>query len=629
MIERNMDIPFDIFGTPACTPRHVQKCWPEFYNYLQEKFPGFRFAEQVYLFANNMAEPYKCPKCGKYTTFINYSKGYHGYCSLKCATEDNYEKAKKTCFERYGVENVMMSEKFKQKSKDTCLKHFGVEWSGQSAIVKEKIKQTNIEKYGGVGFQSKELRNKINNTKIERYGDVNFNNREKYKQTCLERYGDENFNNRERAEQTCLERYGEVNPFQVEEFKEKSRETMKDKYGAEYTQQSDILREKCKQTLIEHYGVDHQSKSKTVIDKITKKNRERFLKNNDFLIGYNENGDWICKCPHPDCTKCQEKQYIIHPINYYARREYNIEPCTHIRSIQPVTNKDTSLELFVQKLLDEYGIKYQKNSRKILNGLELDIYIPSKQIAIECNGLFFHSTKVKDNKYHINKYTLCKDKGIQLITLWEDQILYQSNIVKSLILSKLGIYKEKIGARQCNIEEIDSHTCAEFLNHNHIQGETKTNIRLGLYYHDDLVAVMTFSKKSKLYGSKRINEEEWELTRFCNKLNMSITGGFSKLLKYFKDKYNPKIISSFASNDISNGGIYRKNGFEENDHITSSYWYVHKYNYIRYHRSSFTKDRLKKMGYDIENKTEAEIMNDLPYYKIYDSGHTKYTLDLC
>lgn len=622
-----MDIPFDIFGAPACTPQHVKKRWPEFYQYLQDHYSGLKFAEQIYWFSHNITECPKCIECGNPTSFINYNKGYREYCSIKCQSHSSKvrEKTKQTCLERYGDTNYNNREKTKQ----TCLERYGVEYSFKREDVREKIKQTCIDKYEGVGFASKTLNEKGKQTCLERYGCENYNNAEKGKQTKLLKYRDANYNNRKKSKQTTVERYGVDNVFQADQFKEKSRKTMLKKYGVEYTQQSKELKEKCKDTLMKHYGVDHQSKSKEVINKITKNNRDRYLKLNDDLLGYTDNGDWICKCPHEGCSKCCEKQYIINSINYFARKEFKIEPCTHIRPIQPATNKDTSLEIFIQKLLDEYNIEYQTNDRKLLNGLELDIYIPSRQIAIECNGLFFHSAKIKDNKYHINKYVLCKENGVQLITLWEDQILYQSDIVKSLILSKLGIYKEIIGARQCCIREIDPHTCAEFLNTNHIQGETKTNIRLGLYHNDDLVAVMTFSKKSKLSGSKQMIEGEWELTRFCNKLNISITGGFAKLLKYFKDNYNPKIISSFASNDISNGDIYRKNGFEEDNHITSAYWYIQKSSYIRYHRSSFTKDRLEKMGYDIKNKTESEIMDNLPYYKIYDSGHTKYTLNFC
>ena len=84
--------------------------------------------------------------------------------------------------------------------------------------------------------------------------------------------------------------------------------------------------------------------------------------------------------------------------------------------------------------MDENGIPYETNNRTILGGKELDIYIPSKQIAIECNGIYWHSYDNKPIKYHINKYTECLNKGIQLITIWEDWIIHKPEIVRSIYL---------------------------------------------------------------------------------------------------------------------------------------------------------------------------------------------------
>ncbi len=344
------------------------------------------------------------------------------------------------------------------------------------------------------------------------------------------------------------------------------------------------------------------------------------------LIGYNDNGDRIMQCPHQDCNQCLEKTYIIPGTNYFSRKLYNIELCTKLLPIQQTHFAGTTLELFIRNILDLCGIEYLTNTRSIIPSKELDIYIPSKQIAIECNGIYWHSHK--ESLYHINKYKECQEKGIQLLTIWEDWIKTKPEIAESIIKSKLGIISNKIYARKTIIKEIDSHTCAKFLNINHIQGRTNAKVKLGLYYKDELVSVMTFSKKSKLSGSKHINESEYELSRFCNKLNTTVVGGASKLLKYFIKIYNPKTIISFASNDISNGNLYKELGFVSDNKITSAYWYIHKKELIRYHRTSFTKTRLKEMGYDIDNKTESQIMSELPYWKIYDSGHVKYTLTI-
>ena len=451
----------------------------------------------------------------------------------------------------------------------------------------------------------------------------------KIKQTRLEKYGDENYNNREKSKQTCLGKYGVENPFGAYEVKTKIKQTNLKRYGVEYPLQSAEIQQIRKTNSLKKYGVDHPMRTTQIKQKSHLKYLKYNIDNNGDLIGYNDSGDRIMKCPHPQCDKCKEKTYIIPGTNYFSRKLYNIELCTKLLPIQQSHSRGTSLELFVTNILEEFGIEYVANNRTILNKSELDIYIPSKQIAIECNGVFWHSVQNnKHFKYHTNKYLKCREKGIQLITLWEDWIKTKPKIIKSILLNKLGVCNNIIYARKTTVGELDPHVSTQFLNTNHIQGRTNATVKLGLYFNDELLSVMTFSKKSKLSGSKSTNDDEYELSRFCNKLNTRVVGGASKLLKYFIKKYKPKTIYSFSSNDISNGNLYKELGFVSDNKITSAYWYIHKKELIRYHRTSFTKTRLKEMGYDIDGKTESQIMSELPYWKIYDSGHIKYIMNV-
>ena len=98
-------------------------------------------------------------------------------------------------------------------------------------------------------------------------------------------------------------------------------------------------------------------------------------------------------------------------------------------------------------------------------------------------------------------------------------------------------------------------------------------------------------------------------------------GGCSKLFSYFVKKYSPNKIISFSSNDISEGELYKRLGFTF-DHETIGYWYVDK-NMKRHHRYSFTKKMLVKRGFD-PNLSERQIMSQLNYYRIYDSGQKKW-----
>ena len=442
----------------------------------------------------------------------------------------------------------------------------------------------------------------------------------KAKQTCLEKYGVENYNNREKANRTCLEKYGVENPYQSEEIKAKIKQGYIEKYGVEYPSQSQEVQETRKKNSLEKYGVDHHMKVDEVKQKVSKGLHNFHIERIDGLIGYDEDGNQIRMCPHQNCNKCNEKFYIVDHWVFYARKEYSLEPCTRILPVSKSHAKGTTLEIFIRNILDEYNIEYTTNDRSI--GVELDIYIPSKSLAIECNGCFWHSEQHRHNpKIHINKYKKCLENNIQLLTIWEDWIRLKPEIVKSIILNKLGLTPNKIYGRCCTIRDVSSKDAIKFLNENHIQGQANSVIKLGLYYNDELVSLMTFAKRSKLSGGQK--DDAWELNRFCNKLYTNIVGGASKLLKEFMRRYSGKIISH-ASNDISNGNLYKLLGFTTDNKITEAYWYIDKNTYRRYHRTSFTKSKLKNMGY--EGNTESEIMSKLPFWKIYDSGHIKYVM---
>lgn len=257
-----------------------------------------------------------------------------------------------------------------------------------------------------------------------------------------------------------------------------------------------------------------------------------------------------------------------------------------------------------------------------MNGQELDIYIPSKNIAVECNGVYWHS--LKSLRYHFDKWNSCKEKGIQLLSFWEDQITKQPKIVESVLLSKLGIFEEKIYARKCSIKEVPYNETKEFLINNHLQGGVNGSIRIGLYYNEELVSLMVFGKKRRSLGNK--STDGWELYRFCNKLNTSVVGAASKLLNHFINTYSPDSLESFSSNDISDGKLYKTLGFEETSITNSSYWYIDK-KMNRYHRYKFRKSELIKAG-ENPDLSESEIMIKNGYYKIYDSGQTKYILNI-
>lgn len=426
----------------------------------------------------------------------------------------------------------------------------------------------------------------------------------------------------ERKKATSLKIFGTTSPMKSEEVRKKIIETNIQRYGVENAFQSKELMKHARQTCLKKYGTKYANQSNDVKRKISEAKRQRILNHNDNIIKIIP-GDpvdtYVMKCMDPTCVKCELKCFNITSNVLYDRLRLHADICT---TRYPVGShiKNTNLEIFIQQILNEHHIEYETNNRTILSGKELDIYIPSKKIAIECNGVYWHS--MYDSKYHYEKWKQCKSKGIQLISVWEDWITNKPEIIRSIILSKLGIYEFRIGASKCKVKKVNSKETRRFLDANHIQGFCNSTYKYGLYYHDELVALMTFSKENNA-SSK--NKSGWALLRFCNKLNTHVIGGAQRLLTRFCKDHPTGDIISFASHDISNGHLYEVLGFEYVGEMQACYWYVHNQSHQRFHRSSFMKKDLVKKGYD-PSLTEEQIMMQTDYLRIYDSGQSKYVL---
>ena len=287
-------------------------------------------------------------------------------------------------------------------------------------------------------------------------------------------------------------------------------------------------------------------------------------------------------------------------------------------------NGTSKIEKDINNFLTNLGVNTKTNDRGILNGQELDIFIPSHNLAIEYNGLYWHSEQYVKSNHHLNKTELCEKQNIQLIHIFEDEWLHKQDIVKSRIKNILGLTENKIYARKCVIKEVTSKDTKNFLNYNHIQGNVNSSIRIGLYYDGELVSLMTLGKGRVALGSNVI-DNSYELLRFCNKLDTSVIGGADKLLKHFIKSYQPKEIISYADRRWSNGNLYEKLGFNFIHNSKPNYFYI--LDKKRKYRFGFRKDILVKQGFQ-ENKSEHEIMLERNIYRIYDCGNKKYVLKI-
>lgn len=256
--------------------------------------------------------------------------------------------------------------------------------------------------------------------------------------------------------------------------------------------------------------------------------------------------------------------------------------------------------------IKQYVQDVKQSNRKVIKPLELDIYIPSKNLAIEYDGLHWHSEQFKEDaeNYHLMKTNLCADKGIRLIHIFEDEWIEHSDIVKSRLTHILGNTENRIFARKCNIKEITPKEAIEFLEDNSIESfpnEAKYNI--GLFYNGELVSVMTFGNDCK--GTN-------VLLNYCTKINTFVIGGASKLLRYFIEEYKPKSIVTLVDKRWSNGDLFEKLGFTKVREHKPNYYYV-----VDNHRKN-------KIGYINESE---ETLKEKGIYKIYDCGSIEFELN--
>lgn len=263
-----------------------------------------------------------------------------------------------------------------------------------------------------------------------------------------------------------------------------------------------------------------------------------------------------------------------------------------------------------------------ENDRSVLNGMEIDIYIPELKIGFECDGLYWHNEINKEKNYHRDKTNECNKKGIRLIHIFEDEWIYRNNVVKGRIDNLLGVVNNRIYARKCSVKEVKYKDVSEFIEKNHIQGKIPFRIGYGLYYNDELVSIMVFGCKRKNLGSVS-SDGSYEMLRYCNKIGVSVIGGASKMFKHFLKENSPKEVISYCDLRWGNGDIYELLGMKM-DHISQpNYFYV--VGDKRKNRFNFRKNKLIEDGFDA-NKSEHEIMLERCIYRIYDCGCKVYSL---
>lgn len=347
-----------------------------------------------------------------------------------------------------------------------------------------------------------------------------------------------------------------------------------------------------------------QKLNETRIEKIKLKKEEfllkkKILKNKGFelLISFDDFQKTSVKIP----IKCEKKHTFEKSLNQIEM--YTTCPMCNI------SQEQIELTAFIKK----QKIKISKNNRKIIKPKELDIFIKEHNLAIEYNGLYWHSEIYKNKNYHKNKTIECHKKNIQLFHIFSDEWGEKQDIVKSMLAHRMGKTKNKIYARKCNIKIVNVSDRREFFNKTHISGDIGSKIAFGLYHNNELVSCLSlrrpFHKKYKNYI---------EIARFSTSNNTAILGGLGKLSKIAKqwaEENGYEGILTYADMRFGLGLGYKKVGFEEIGETVIDYWYTDG-------KKRFNRFKFRAQN----NKTEKEIAEGNGVYKVYGCGSKIYLI---
>lgn len=495
----------------------------------------------------------KCLYCDNEVFFRKRSLTYLDIC-YKCLKLEEQANREQSNVEKYGTKSTLLVPEFQSK---------GV--------------QAKIQKYGTPFVSAnQDIRNKIVDTTRKRYNVDNVSQNKEIKML---------------KECTSITKHGVSNPLKSTKIRDKIKQTNIDRFGTEHPTQSKIVKEKTKSTCNARYGRDYHKQKHIPLSSL------------EILLSDKELAQ-LC-----ETRNAKEIGNILNVDSTTVLRYM------HKHSITPSIFYSSSAEKEIRQIFKDFDCVFNDRSKI---GMELDIYIPTLNLAIEYNGLYWHSEHTGTDKHlHVNKFIACKNNGIRLITIFENEWLEKRELVTNKLKHIAGISTvAKEYARNCTIQPINASTKDHFLNANHIQGTAKSSVNIGLHNKAGiLVACMALTKSNNAFL----------LTRYATSCN--VVGGFSKLLKYFELRFNYPPIITFADLRWSNGDLYYNNGFKEAQRLPIDYYWIknnklwHKFNW----RHKQMKNRLKK--YD-PNKSETENMHENGYAKIWDCGKIKFTKNM-
>lgn len=254
-----------------------------------------------------------------------------------------------------------------------------------------------------------------------------------------------------------------------------------------------------------------------------------------------------------------------------------------------------------------YHWTHYKEPFNKLNAQHLDYLSQLKQKALETKQKTGKSKTQYDSaittwtNIDVRKFNCAKELSLNYVCFYtieeffdyfshvhyNDKILYPWDNYQQIFAAQKDA-SIKLSGHKCFVKEVSSKDSKLFLNKYHYQKALSTNkdVRVGLFYNDELVALATF-------GKPRYNKNyEWEALRYCVKTNYKIIGGASKLYKYFSSMYSPKSIVSYQDLSKFNGEYHEILGYTLKSIQKSKHWYNFK---TKVH---FTDNLVRRLGVD-------------------------------
>ena len=346
----------------------------------------------------------------------------------------------------------------------------------------------------------------------------------------------------ERRKRTCKEKYGAENVMRLDEFKDKLKRSFKDKYGADSPFRIPEIKKKRDETMKAKYGDSSYFRSKMPTETVSLlRCREKY-------------GEYL------DAHEKRTEEQIAKDLNCSQSLVQKVTLDYGFLDKVITNPQSSSKEKEIRELLDGWGVDYVTNDRSVLDGKEIDLYVPSKKIGIEFNGDYWHSSLFQNKDYHFEKSKLAESKGVRLIHIYEYEWNSMRGKIEQLLRIALGVAGKKIYARQCEVREITNDEAKPLNEAVHLQGHRPAQVTYGLYYGGELVQLMSFSRTH--YNRNLKGENSWEIIRGCPGSNNIVVGGVSRLFSHFVEEYDPDEVFSYCDFNKFDGKSYEAIGMK-------------------------------------------------------------------